>query len=189
MGFVGSAIALPLTFLANWGTELLWRYVHYQHEAEHDLLRVLGEKIDPSVSILLVLAATVIAPLAEETLMRGQLQTWLSNGISRLFQFSKRRISARGFEVILPGHEIGYVYLPPARDPYDPPAVYIRWVSVIITSVLFALLHPIWMTPPIFVLAICLGYAYERTGNLWTSITMHAVFNTTSTVLYLYVVH
>ena len=26
---------------------------------------------------------------------------------------------------------------------------------------------PLWMFPPIFLLAVGLGYAYERTGNLW----------------------
>jgi membrane protease YdiL (CAAX protease family) len=41
------------------------------------------------------------------------------------------------------------------------------------------------MWPPIFFLAICLGYAYERTGSLWTSIVMHSLFNATSTYLFL----
>jgi membrane protease YdiL (CAAX protease family) len=58
-------------------------------------------------------------------------------------------------------------------------------VSVVLTSVLFALVHPAWSIPPIFLLSICLGYAYERTGNLWTVITMHALFNSISTVLFL----
>ena len=40
--------------------------------------------------------------------------------------------------------------------------------------------------PPIFLLALCLGYAYERTGNLWTTITMHALFNTTCTLLFIF---
>jgi membrane protease YdiL (CAAX protease family) len=52
-----------------------------------------------------------------------------------------------------------------------------RWIAVILTSALFACVHPIWSWPPIFVLALCLGYAYERTGNLWTSIIIHAMFN------------
>ena len=95
----------------------------------------------------------------------------------------------QGFEVILPGGEIGKVLLPPVNPPYLPPTVAIRWVSVIITSALFALVHDRWMQPPIFVLAVCLGYAYERTGNLWTNITMHAMFNTTSTLLFLFVMH
>ena len=44
---------------------------------------------------------------------------------------------------------------------------------------------PPWMAPLIFVLSLCLGYAYERTGNLWVSIIIHAAFNTTSTVIFL----
>jgi membrane protease YdiL (CAAX protease family) len=59
-----------------------------------------------------------------------------------------------------------------------------RWASIFLTSLIFASVHPAWTIPPIFFLSICLGYAYERTGNLWTSMTIHAVFNMTSTVLY-----
>ena len=58
---------------------------------------------------------------------------------------------------------------PPART---------RWFAVLFTSILFALAHgDPWAMPPIFVLSLCLGYAYERTGNIWVSITMHAAFN------------
>jgi membrane protease YdiL (CAAX protease family) len=62
-----------------------------------------------------------------------------------------------------------------------------RWLAVVITSVIFAVVHPLWMAPLIFVLSICLGYAYERTGNLWVPIVMHALFNTSSTIVFLYV--
>jgi len=59
-----------------------------------------------------------------------------------------------------------------------------RWIPVLLTSLLFTLAHPWWSWPPIFVLALCLGYAYERTGNLWAPITIHALFNATSVVIY-----
>ena len=36
------------------------------------------------------------------------------------------------------------------------------------------------MMPPLFVLSMCIGYVYERTGKLWSSITLHALFNLTS---------
>jgi membrane protease YdiL (CAAX protease family) len=51
------------------------------------------------------------------------------------------------------------------------------WIAVIITSILFALVHhwSIWL--PIFTLSLCLGYMYERTANLWVNILMHAMFN------------
>jgi len=45
------------------------------------------------------------------------------------------------------------------------------------------------MWPAIFCLAIGLGYAYERTGNLWTCITIHCLFNSVSTFIYLLTTH
>lgn len=69
---------------------------------------------------------------------------------------------------------------PEARVPAWP-----SWVAIVITSILFALVHPLWTAPLIFALSLCLGYAYERTNNLWVSITMHALFNGVSTALFL----
>jgi membrane protease YdiL (CAAX protease family) len=42
------------------------------------------------------------------------------------------------------------------------------------------------MMPPLFVLAVCFGYVYERTGKLWAPILMHALFNATSITLALF---
>jgi membrane protease YdiL (CAAX protease family) len=61
----------------------------------------------------------------------------------------------------------------------------VRWLAVVFTSLLFASAHSDWWSrPPIFVLSLCLGYAYERTGNLWTSITIHAAFNASQAALF-----
>jgi membrane protease YdiL (CAAX protease family) len=54
------------------------------------------------------------------------------------------------------------------------------WLAMIFAATAFALVHPWWTWPQIFFLGLCLGYAYERSGNLWMSITMHALFNLTS---------
>lgn len=54
------------------------------------------------------------------------------------------------------------------------------WLAVLLTAALFAWVHPEWMRPQILFLGICLGYAYERTGNLWVCIVMHALFNLAS---------
>ena len=59
------------------------------------------------------------------------------------------------------------------------------WLAIVLTSVLFASVHSAWSSPMIFFLSVCLGYAYERTGSLWTNVTIHAAFNATSTALYL----
>jgi membrane protease YdiL (CAAX protease family) len=189
MGTIGSLIAVPWTFFAGQATPFLWRWLRFEHPKEHDLLRVLGESTSPVVRIVLILSAVLVAPFFEELIFRGHLQTLITNGISRIKQWRSRRPVSQGFEVILPGGEIGKVLLPPVRPPLLPPTAAIRWISVIVTSALFAIVHPVWMQPPIFILAICLGYAYERTGNLWTNITMHAMFNTTSTVLFLFFMH
>jgi len=58
------------------------------------------------------------------------------------------------------------------------------WPAVFLAAAAFAMMHPWWTWPQIFFLGACLGYAYERTGNLWMSITMHAMFNLTSIWLF-----
>ena len=65
------------------------------------------------------------------------------------------------------------------------------WLAVILASGLFALVHGIWwMMPPLFVLALGMGYVYERTRNIWASITIHAAFNALSlTVEYISMKH
>jgi membrane protease YdiL (CAAX protease family) len=59
------------------------------------------------------------------------------------------------------------------------------WAAIVVASLLFAMIHTLWMTPAIFVLSLTLGYLYERTGNLWACIFMHAMFNAINTVFFL----
>jgi membrane protease YdiL (CAAX protease family) len=52
------------------------------------------------------------------------------------------------------------------------------WLSVTITSLLFAVVHQNpehW--PALFVLALGLGYVYEKSGSLLQPVFMHALFN------------
>jgi membrane protease YdiL (CAAX protease family) len=52
------------------------------------------------------------------------------------------------------------------------------WPAIVLTSILFASVHPYashW--PSLFVLALGLGYSYEKSGSLLRSIFMHALFN------------
>jgi len=55
------------------------------------------------------------------------------------------------------------------------------WLAIAITSVLFARIHANaehW--PALFVLALGLGYSYEKSGSLFRPIFMHAMFNAIS---------
>lgn len=52
------------------------------------------------------------------------------------------------------------------------------WLAIVVTSVLFAMVHgDLAHWPALFVLALGLGYAYEKSGSLFRPIFMHAMFN------------
>jgi membrane protease YdiL (CAAX protease family) len=61
------------------------------------------------------------------------------------------------------------------------------WLSIVISSVLFTLAHSNaghW--PALFVLSLCMGYAYEKSGSLLRPIFIHSLFNATSVIGTLY---
>ncbi len=53
------------------------------------------------------------------------------------------------------------------------------WVAIVFASVLFGLIHMPFVQdiPALIILAVALGYNYERTGRLTASILIHAIFN------------
>lgn len=57
-------------------------------------------------------------------------------------------------------------------------ARYRPWLAILISSVLFAALHAnIGHWPALFMLALCLGYSYEKSGSLFRPIFIHSLFN------------
>lgn len=61
------------------------------------------------------------------------------------------------------------------------------WAGIVLTSLLFAFLHPVMShVPALFALSCGLGYAYERSGSLLRPIFMHMLFNGLSVVGTLY---
>jgi membrane protease YdiL (CAAX protease family) len=67
-----------------------------------------------------------------------------------------------------------------------------RWAALLLPALTFAALHVNWQTwqglaslAPLVVLAIVLAIAYERTGNIGTSIAAHAFFNLNTIVVIL----
>jgi membrane protease YdiL (CAAX protease family) len=103
---------------------------------QHETLKELSEAPLTVLKALLVLAAVVVAPLQEEMLFRGLLQTMIRSYIGR------------------------------------------PWIAIALTSIVFAMVHADnahW--PALFVLAMALGYSYEKSGSLFQPIFMHAMFN------------
>ena len=102
----------------------------------HQELELLTKYPDIGLRVLIAVIAIVIAPLLEELMFRGLLQTMLRS------------------------------YLKNA------------WISIVLTSVFFSAVHGNvghWLA--LFVLAVCLGYSYEKSGSLLRPIFIHALFN------------
>ena len=68
---------------------------------------------------------------------------------------------------------------------------YRPWAAIIICSCFFIVFHinnpAHW--PALFVLSMGLGYSYERSGSLLRPIFIHAIFNATSVIATLLIVH
>jgi membrane protease YdiL (CAAX protease family) len=204
LGILGSVCVVPLMFglmvLIDWA----YRLVHFQHPDEHELLHALGQTKDTLVVVPLMAGAAIVAPLFEELLFRAHLQTilrrmfywwayvyipwWRSVPILDL----KRGPGGPPDEVPFERSELPSPQLaaatvvdpaPPEAEPVSPP--WTSWAAIVVTAALFASVHAMWTWPPIFILALCLGYAYERTGNLWVPILIHASFNAVSTLMFL----
>jgi len=109
---------------------------------QHEQIELMTQYPQLSLRILIFVVAAVIAPVLEEILFRGLLQTAIRSYLTDL--------------------------------EYRQPA----WLSIVMSSGLFAAAHPNaghW--PALFVLALCLGYAYEKSGSLFRPIFIHALFN------------
>jgi membrane protease YdiL (CAAX protease family) len=57
------------------------------------------------------------------------------------------------------------------------------WPAIILASIIFIIFHENpqhW--PALFALSMCLGYSYEKSGSLFRSILIHAMFNALSVI-------
>jgi membrane protease YdiL (CAAX protease family) len=153
----GTLFALPAVYVAGILTVLLWDVLGFKHPDKHPLLEILSNSPDWVLRLGTIAAAVVVAPLFEEMLFRGHLQTvlqrMLTEGISR---GAEDQTGQQTWRV---------------------------WLSIVLSAGAFALMHPDWTRPPIFVLALCLGYVYERTGSLWSAILVHMAFNAVQVAL------
>ena len=169
-GLLAILLSLPLVLLVSAATEIIYQAVGFQHPSEHDLLRAMRDPNHPGTRALLVVGAVLVAPVMEETLFRGLFQTLLVWA----FNHRLRPKSTSDSSFILHPSSFSSSRL-----------VVGRWLAILVTAVVFAGIHDKWSVPPIFVLALCLGFWYERTGNLWTTITLHALFNGFQTAYFL----
>ncbi len=150
-----AAILLTIFFGEQiWGRE-------YQMQ-QHQQIKLITEYPQLPLRIMIFIVAVVIASLFEEMLFRGLFQTTIRSYFEARFWSPV----ARGT-----GHEDR------VTDRYG------AWVAILISSGLFAATHADtghW--PALFVLGVCLGYAYEKSGSLFRPIFIHSFFNATSII-------
>jgi membrane protease YdiL (CAAX protease family) len=172
---------------------------------EHPLTRLGRSGLSPTEWCLLVLSAIAAAPVVEELLFRGVIQSWLARRpwggatamvASLLLALAFRQAAAKGAAGEA-GPAVDWRGLVPAlfvlalvpvfllvwhrsRSPVAP--------AIFGTSLLWAMMHtPIWPTPvPLFVLGLGLGYLAYRTQSLVAPLTLHALFNGVACVMLLF---
>ncbi len=157
-------ILAPLLF-ANIATAYFMEHWLHRPPNLHPVLQSLRESPPLFLNLLLILNAAILAPLSEEFFFRGFLQSALIQTRS----FPRRH----GFPL--------FSALPDASPLTSAPSPARRWFAILLTSALFTLIHQQPEAfPTLFVLALGLGYLYERTGSLWAPISLHVLFNSLS---------
>jgi membrane protease YdiL (CAAX protease family) len=169
-GLAGGAATLfvlyPLIMLCGVAVTYAYQALNAPPPGPHELLQLLGNTHDRRLMAVTIALAVVGAPIAEEMMYRGLLQTAL----------------IRGFW--------GISTITPATDSLEPVMVAVapasaRWAGVVVASIVFAAVHMnLAFFFPIFILALGLGYIYERTGNIWVNIAAHSLFNSAQILLF-----
>ena len=161
VAFVNLLTVWPLVIAAITTTiffgKLIWGQ-DYQIQ-QHQELEILTEYSQLSLRIIIFIVAVVMAPLLEEMLFRGLVQTMLVSRISYLVS----RVSSD--------------QQPATSDALG------AWFAIAISSGLFAIIHANaghW--PALFVLGVCLGYSYEKSGSLFRPVFIHSLFNAASLI-------
>jgi len=77
IGALAMVSVMPLMSGASIALEWLYQSVGFRHPTEHELLTVLGKSSDPLTTALIIGGATLLAPVFEEFLFRGHIQTLL----------------------------------------------------------------------------------------------------------------
>jgi membrane protease YdiL (CAAX protease family) len=212
-GVLAFLVTFPMVMWGSVVIDNVYRRIGFSHPAEHELLKSFGQARQPWVMMTIVLGATVCAPIFEELLFRAHLQTLLRQLFLKLSKSTTEPRAAEPPPMpqmpqmpVLPA-QWGLTVPPPppagppsftvptlSYVPASPPAQPLplapqakswpSWLAILFTSIIFGLVHPLWMSPLIFLLSLGLGYIYERTGILWASVTVHLLFNSTETLQY-----
>ncbi len=121
--------------------------VGYEEVQIHSTLEDLLSSTHLREKLIPILTTVILTPIWEEFIFRGCFQPLVIKGLNLT---NKSR----------------------------PPKPIVRWTAIIVTSCLFASWHAdLQHWPALTIFSILLGYIYERHGNLFIPILIHALFN------------
>ena len=197
-GVYAFLILAPITFTIQY----VCVYV-FGIESHHPLIELLKQDSTGKLFGAVTLLAVIVAPISEEYFFRVLLQGWLERIF--LFRIAHDHEVERPFQsdvaLSLDDEKQGSIGFTPesVANPYSSPLLISSGdrnsvasivptasvVPIVISAAVFALMH--WSHGPdpaaLFVLALGLGYLYQRTHRWLPSVVTHACLNGTTMLL------
>lgn len=160
--------------------------------SEHPVQQLLTENSSLEVVAISVFTAVIVAPLAEEFLFRVLLQGWLEAAVVRRRQ--SHLVPEATAAPMPPQDDVAQPAAAESEPPVEAAVVsepgdnesavihtprQVMKLPIVLSSLSFALVHyPHGSDPiPLFVLAMMLGYVYQKTHRIWPSLVVHACLN------------
>lgn len=155
----------------------------------HPLVKSLVKNPSPSMLVAALVTAVIVAPIVEEFFFRVLLQGWLERVEDRVIGFrSTERPAPVEVAAVLDADEeasqeesdVSMVDSKPQASARGiVPLMGHGFIPIALSSTLFSLAHLGHGIAPvaIFVLALFLGYLYQRTHRIVPCIVLHMVFN------------
>jgi membrane protease YdiL (CAAX protease family) len=173
-------VLIPLVYGVQWLT-LQSMNMFDIPTREHAFTKIGLEGLNPLETLLLILAACVVAPVWEELFFRGLLQPWVLAHATR--GEAAALAIALGLALLAGPTPAVAACAAVTLWPFLPRA----WRGIYAASVVFAFVHSAaWPSPiPLLVLAIGLGALAQRSGGLVGVMVLHALFNAVACVVLL----
>jgi membrane protease YdiL (CAAX protease family) len=165
-------------------------------ESSHPLIRMVQREPSGPLMFVAFISAVIVAPICEECAFRLLLQGWLEKWEDRWLGW-RTRLTAVAASTLPPVTDEVEPASPPRTiaagstavfaEPIEPPRrglarLPVGWAPILVSSLLFALAHLGYGPDPValFVLAVMLGYVYQRTHRIIPCIVTHMLFNFTT---------
>ena len=187
-GALAWCVLTPAVFLIN--VAVVWLYVVVlKSDPQRHPLQKLASDASSVEWILIAIIAVVKAAVEEELIFRGLLLPWLEERwwSAPLVWCAALIIVAVATTGWLPLVFTGVIGLPLLLVCIRKDMLPTPQLAILGSSLLFAVAHSnVWPTPiPLFFLGCGLGYLMQRTRSLFAPMTLHALFNSVSTILML----